>query len=108
MSEQTTQSGRTGDNLNSLVSRFNNLPLNLEILAEEAAEVAQAKSKLIRFGLDHKHPTTGESAMRVLEQEVGDFLAIVDCLIEHGQFDSGRLEAAKKRKLEKMAHWYNG
>lgn len=44
----------------------------LEILQEECAEVIQAASKLLRFGVGNTNPTTGERNDRALGLEVGD------------------------------------
>jgi NTP pyrophosphatase (non-canonical NTP hydrolase) len=68
------------------------------ILGEEAAEVIQETSKIIRFGLD-------ENRLNNLEKEIGDMLAMIDLLESHGVIDSTRLEAAKHAKIVKLKHW---
>lgn len=85
---------------------FNDIPQNLEILAEECAEVIRIKSKIVRFGIDDFHPKNEMSNRDALEQEVGDVLAMVDILVGNGVLTAAGLEAAKGRKLVKLEQWY--
>jgi len=82
--------------------KFDELPPHVHeimvILGEEAAEVIQETSKVIRFGLDEKR-------LNNLEKEIGDLLAMIDLLESHGVIDSGRLEAAKHAKIVKLQQW---
>ena len=67
----------------------------LIILQEEAAEVAVACSKIIRFGLtDFNHER--------LTQEIGDVLALIDIVRERFNIDPVHIIDAKQHKLEKL------
>ncbi|MCB1723258.1 MAG: hypothetical protein KDJ39_06140 [Gammaproteobacteria bacterium] len=90
-----------------LVKCFPDLNKNLEILAEECAEVIQSKSKLIRFGLNHNHHVTGRPAVDHLQDEIGDVLAMIDILVAQQVLDPDELQAAKERKLKKLESWYD-
>jgi hypothetical protein len=97
----------------ALLSVFDDDNKNIEILAEEAAEIIvelgkiiQMKAKIYRFGLNFTHPKYGDTNRDHLEQEVGDFLAMVDVLKSRGIFTDAGIDLAKKRKLEKLQHWY--
>ncbi len=52
-----------------------NVKETLTILSEECAEVVQANSKLIRFGVEN------EENKSHLEQELGDIMAMV-CILD--------------------------
>ena len=87
---------------------FPDTRINLEILAEEAAEVIQAKSKVCRFGLlDTYNDTTNpdQTNQEKLEMEVGHFLAVVDVLIANGILRPEKMEDVKPAKWEKMVTW---
>jgi NTP pyrophosphatase (non-canonical NTP hydrolase) len=77
----------------------------LDILQEECAEVIVEVSKCRRFGLDSVHYKTGELHQAMLEQELGDVLAMIRLLIEQGVVSVEALEAAGERKLEKLRKW---
>lgn len=85
-----------------------NEKLNLEHLAEEASEVCQAKSKLIRFGDDDTHPDGGQgrTKRRWLANEIGNFLAIVDILLEKGTITQEDIDEGKCEKLHKLKTFY--
>jgi hypothetical protein len=99
---------------------FHDIPKNLEILAEESAEiidelfamgkilsnVIKIKSKIVRFGMADQYPADGPDNRARLEQEIGDFLAMVDILTSNGVLTPAGLEMAKKTKLEKLQRWY--
>jgi len=91
-----------------LATLFTDYTLVLEELAEEAAEVIQAKSKVIRFGLLDTFNNTlnpDQTNKEKLETEVGHFLAVVDVLVAKGILCHDRLEDAKPGKWEKMVIW---
>jgi len=90
-----------------LQQRFPNLNKNLEILAEECAEVIQAKSKLFRFGINHCRHDTGENAIEHLENEIGDMMAMIRILWANGTIDMHNINAAEKRKIDKLYDWYD-
>jgi NTP pyrophosphatase (non-canonical NTP hydrolase) len=77
----------------------------LDILQEECGEVIVEVSKCRRFGLDSIHYKTGIKHATMLEIEVGDVLALIDILIEHGILDTARLDIAKEAKKEKLKKW---
>lgn len=91
-----------------LAKLFTDNALVLEELAEEAAEVIQAKSKVIRFGLMDTFNDTlnpDKTNQEKLEDEVGHFLAVVDVLVAKGILHKDKLEDAKPSKWSKMAIW---
>jgi NTP pyrophosphatase (non-canonical NTP hydrolase) len=77
----------------------------LDILQEECAEVIVEVSKCRRFGIDSVHYRTGEPHRTMLEQEIGDVLALVDILMDQGVLDTDALEAAKEAKRLKLIQW---
>jgi len=79
----------------------------LNLLQEECAEVIVEISKCRRFGLDTVHSHTKLSHTEMLQQEVGDVLALVDILVEEGIIDTLQLQAAKERKQKKLKQWSN-
>lgn len=79
----------------------------LGILQEECAEVIVEISKCRRFGLNSVHYKTGEEHVHMLEQEIGDVLAMIDILVEQGTVDPVALVTAKLAKREKLKKWSN-
>ena len=77
----------------------------LDILQEECGEVIVEVSKCRRFGLDSVHYKTGQPHREMLEQELGDVLAMIRLLIEQGVVSVEALEAAGERKIEKLHKW---
>jgi len=73
------------------------------ILQEECSEVIQATSKCFRFGIDGEY--NDESNRNRLEQELGDVLAMIQILEDHGVVSSTALDAAKQRKFKKLRQW---
>ena len=78
------------------------------ILQEEGAEVIQAVSKCMRFGPDQIKPLKEVTNIAMLEEEIGDFLAMVELLtdLDIGVTVEG-LNSAKKAKFEKLKQWSN-
>jgi NTP pyrophosphatase (non-canonical NTP hydrolase) len=85
----------------------NNYQEAMDILQEECAEVIVEVSKCRRFGLNSVHYKTGVEHNKMLEQEVGDVLAMVDILIEQEVLDPVGLATAKLAKKEKLTQWSN-
>ena len=79
----------------------------LDILQEECAEVIVEVSKCRRFGLDSVHYKTGLNHNTMLENEIGDVLALVDILLEEGVVTQNSLTLAKLAKKEKLKQWSN-
>lgn len=52
----------------------------LDKLQEEAAEIIQAVSKIRRFGPHAHHPDRTTTNLQELDNELTDFLAILQCL----------------------------
>jgi NTP pyrophosphatase (non-canonical NTP hydrolase) len=77
----------------------------LDILQEECAEVIVEVSKCRRFGIDSVHYRTGELHQAMLEQEIGDVLALVDILVDQGLLDQDALDSAKEAKRLKLMQW---
>ena len=90
-----------------LIKSFNNEALNLEILAEEAAEVIQAKSKIMRFGLFDCHPKKGgASNQQDLDREIGEFLFMVDTLKLNGIVTTDGVRRGYDYKKGKLSKYY--
>ena len=79
----------------------------LDILQEECAEVIVEVSKCRRFGIDSVHYKTNVPHREMLEQELGDVLAMVKLLLEDGVISADGIEAAAERKIEKLHQWSN-
>lgn len=88
------------------MSTYNNQSLNLEILAEEAAEIIQIKSKIIRFGIDDYHPKNKLPNRQKLEEEIGHFLYVMNILIDNGTISQEGIDAGWEHKKNKMPKWY--
>ena len=77
-----------------------------EHLAEEAAEVCQMKSKIIRFGLDDQWPQkTGKTNCEKLTEELGHLFAVVDVLKARGILNQDEIDLHKQHKWESMIKW---
>ena len=88
--------------------KFDNVDLNLTILAEEAAEVIQAICKVKRFGMNSENPLDEEPRTNneMLERELGDFIAMVDILIDQGVICPKGLYLATEAKRKRLENWY--
>ncbi|MEW8253726.1 MAG: hypothetical protein AB2747_05190 [Candidatus Thiodiazotropha taylori] len=56
----------------------------LTCLAEECAEIQQAVSKALRFGLDDGYPDADTTNAQDIAREYIDLMAVVDLCREHG------------------------
>ena len=74
---------------------------SLIVLAEECAEVQQAVSKLLRFGMEDS------KNIKQLENEIGDVLAMLSILDYHGYIDSDKVMKRVPIKLRKLKKWSN-
>lgn len=90
----------------NVLDKFDDVKLNLEILAEEASEIIQAKSKIIRFGIDDYHPKNGLPNREKLEEEIGHLLKIVDILIHHGTLTESGIQKGRDSKIHRLEKWY--
>lgn len=68
----------------------------LQILQEECAEVVQAASKCVRFGM--KDPAN----VRRLTSEIGDLLAMIEILQEFDMIEPQEVTNAALHKREKL------
>jgi len=73
-------------------------------LAEEASEVAQATSKVLRFTAEHK--LNGQSNLEKLCEEYSQLLAVIDVLQENGVLINFN-HLVYKKKLEAIDHYLN-
>lgn len=92
--------------ITELNSMFPDVRQNLEVLAEECAEVIVQKSKCVRFGLDNYNPETRLSNNYLLDGEIGDLLAMVDILVANGVLNPKNIDFAKQEKWKKLNKWY--
>lgn len=80
----------------------------LLILQEECAEVTQAISKIFRFGPDQIKPGKDRTNIQMLQEELGDLLAMIELLVdENVGVDNQGLEHAKYQKFNKLKRWSN-
>jgi len=77
----------------------------LVCLIEEAAEVQQAASKALRFGLNNHHPCRDSTNVEELQNEVFHFLAIIELL--NAQEILAPLCGGKDEIIEKIENIYN-
>jgi len=90
----------------SLKKKMNNKEKEImDILQEECAEVIQMISKCRRFGIDTVHLKAGQANRKCLTDEMGDLLAMIDLMIEHGVVTVEGLNAAKQEKFNKLKKW---
>ena len=73
------------------------------ITQEECAEVVQAISKVMRFGLDSTH--NGRTNRDHLEEEIGDLQCMINLLVEAGVCDTVSVLEAARRKRSKLEQW---
>ena len=79
----------------------------LDILQEECGEVIVEVSKCRRFGIDSQHYKTQVPHREMLEQELGDVLAMIKLLVDEGIISAAGIESAAERKIEKLHTWSN-
>lgn len=80
----------------------------LLILQEECAEVIQAISKCFRFGPDQMKPGKERTNINMLQEELGDLLAMIDLLAKEnvGVTHLGMM-FCKDAKFQKLKQWSN-
>ena len=76
----------------------------LIILSEECAEVTQAVSKALRFGLEDTNPTTGITNRFEIIKELSELFGVYEMLRDNGTLHTMRDEDIKKKK-EKVEHF---
>jgi NTP pyrophosphatase (non-canonical NTP hydrolase) len=77
----------------------------LDILQEECAEVIQNVSKCRRFGLDNVYLNGTGTQRENLVKEIGDVLAMIELLQEHGVVTEAEITIAKQNKFNKLKQW---
>ena len=77
----------------------------LDILQEECAEVIQNVSKCRRFGLDNQYLNGTGTQRENLVKEIGDVVAMIDLLKDHGVVSEEELTLAKQNKFNKLRKW---
>jgi len=78
----------------------------LGITQEECAEVIQAISKCVRFGIDNSHKS-GNTQRENLSMEVGDLICMIGLMIEAGLVKEEDINRAKDEKIEKLKTYSN-
>lgn len=77
----------------------------LSLIAEEAAEVIQAVTKIQRHGLESCHPTGGPDNRHALEIELGDLNTAVRIAVDNGWLSAGEIDAAAKIKARRVGKY---
>ena len=92
---------------------FSDTELNLEILGEEASEIIEVlsriiriKSKIARFGLKDFHPKNHKQNDYALEEEIGHFEAMLHILVSQGVLSHKRIREYAAKKLETLGNYY--
>jgi NTP pyrophosphatase (non-canonical NTP hydrolase) len=78
----------------------------LGITQEECAEVIQAVSKCVRFGIDNEHKS-GKTQRENLSMEVGDLVCMIGLMIEAGLVKEEDINRARDEKIEKLKVYSN-
>lgn len=78
----------------------------LTCLAEECAEIQQAVSKALRFGLDDGYPGAETTNAQDIAREYVDLVAVIDLCQEHGIIgqpgESKAMYDAKRERVKKF------
>jgi NTP pyrophosphatase (non-canonical NTP hydrolase) len=77
----------------------------LDILQEECAEVIQSVSKCRRFGLNNRYLNGAGTQRDELVKEIGDVVAMIELLMEHGVVTDAEIDLAKQNKFNKLRKW---
>jgi hypothetical protein len=97
--------------MNFFTSEMPNTKLTVEqrellvCLMEEAAEVTQVITKILRFGYTSSPLLSDVTNAERLQREVADFLGIVDRLIELELFSAVALDEGAEAKLLKLENY---
>jgi NTP pyrophosphatase (non-canonical NTP hydrolase) len=75
------------------------------ILQEECAEVTQAISKCLRFGIDNYKPGKPKTNREHLAEEMGDLIAMIELCYENDIVDPLQVKEAQHRKFDKLKKW---
>lgn len=77
----------------------------LALLAEEAAEVVQAVSKILRHGYQSRHPDGGPTNRAALEQECADFLVAMRLMMSADDIDLNMVESRADSKSQVISRY---
>jgi len=77
----------------------------LDILQEECAEVIQSISKCRRFGMDNVYLKESGTQRENLVKEIGDVVAMIELLKQHGVVTESEITVAKQNKFNKLRKW---
>lgn len=83
----------------------------LALLAEECGEVVQAIGKILRHGLESKHPIGGPTNRQSLETELGNVLAAMRLAAVANVVGLGAIHLAKEVKVaavKRYLHHFDG
>jgi NTP pyrophosphatase (non-canonical NTP hydrolase) len=83
---------------------MNNLKIP-EITIEECAEVIQAITKALRFGLHQKHPETGVTNKEHLECELGQLMYMMEEIGQLWDLDFNNISDAYLAKEDALKKW---
>jgi NTP pyrophosphatase (non-canonical NTP hydrolase) len=75
------------------------------ILQEECAEVTQAISKCLRFGIDNYKPGKPKTNREHLAEELGDLQAMIDLCIKFDIVNREQVNIAANNKIAKLKKW---
>jgi NTP pyrophosphatase (non-canonical NTP hydrolase) len=75
------------------------------ILQEECAEVTQAISKCLRFGIDNYKPGKPKTNREHLAEELGDLQAMIDLCIKFDIVNREQVNIAADNKIAKLKKW---
>ena len=75
------------------------------ILQEECAEVTQAISKCLRFGIDNYKPGKPKTNREHLAEEIGDLIAMIELCYDNDIVDVLQVKEAQHRKFDKLKKW---
>lgn len=73
-------------------------------LAEESAEIIQQVSKVLLYGNESRDSTFGATYnhRKKLQEEIGDFMAVIGLLTENGIIDSDEMDERINKSMEKL------
>jgi NTP pyrophosphatase (non-canonical NTP hydrolase) len=77
----------------------------LDILQEECAEVIQSISKCRRFGMENVYIKESGTQRENLVKEIGDVVAMIELLEQHGVVTQEEITVAKQNKFNKLRKW---
>jgi hypothetical protein len=82
----------------------------LQLLQEEASEIIQAASKILRFGYEGKHPSSGPSDLNnvdKLSEELGNLVVVLDLMVSGGELSEEKVQGFATEKLNRIGKYTN-